>query len=97
MNHIAELLPGDRIVCGEIVVVAKSPEHAMARKLLKLGLAAPDDLLSVWCDGIRCSTQTVGRLAALTVQENDRGLRLVKYQPPPAFRKPGEAVTGADD
>jgi hypothetical protein len=66
---------------GEPIGASDSPIYSAARWLLANGHASPDDTVATYRGKTLCMSGKAGELAKWTVEENARGLRLVRYRP----------------
>lgn len=73
---------------GQVIGESKEPAFDAARWLLKRGLALPSDRLTTYRNGMPCVFTTVGRSAALTLEERTNGgLKIRAYREFPADRR----------
>jgi len=89
---------------GKEIGKSKEPILTAARWLLDNGAAFPEDTIETYRNGKLSLSGVVGKLAKLTVRENDHGMQLVRWMPfshNSVFSRTGKndqpATTIADD
>jgi hypothetical protein len=90
LNHRIDILPrpngqkhGPEPIAyhGKEIAKTREPILAASRWLLDNNAAFPNDTIEVYRNGKLSMSGIVGKLAKLTVHENDKGLRLTRWMP----------------
>ena len=68
---------------GEEIGIWRDPEHSAARWLVDQGRAKREDTLRVVHDDVPASRGSIAWFADHRVQDDDKGLRVVKWRPNP--------------